>query len=202
MSLLFFLPLTLPGLFRESRCWSSSPASTSSSLVTVVLAHLVYAFPYFLLIAVAALDRLDPSSRSRRPTSGIAVGRVPAGDAAPDLADLSPVRPRLPSPSFDEFIITFFVIGFDSTPWMFIWSSLRRTVDPSINTISTLLMAITLLLWVVASSRGPGRADRRRGLSGLMAEAWNGVTRLQIEGVTHRYGQVVALDDVSLDRRR
>ena len=41
------------------------------------------------------------------------------------------------------------MIGPDSTLPMFIWSSLRRTVDPTINVISTLLMAITLLLWFV-----------------------------------------------------
>jgi ABC-type spermidine/putrescine transport system permease subunit II len=52
--------------------------------------------------------------------------------------------------SFDEFIITFFVIGSDSTLPLFIFSKLRRTIDPSINTISTLLLALTLVLWVVA----------------------------------------------------
>jgi ABC-type spermidine/putrescine transport system permease subunit II len=67
--------------------------------------------------------------------------------------------------SFDEFIITFFVIGPDSTLPMFIFSRLRRTVDPSINVVSTLLMAITLLLWVIAfvfalrAARGRGRAE-------------------------------------------
>ena len=45
---------------------------------------------------------------------------------------------------------SFFVIGSSSTLPMFIWSSLRRTIDPSINTISTLLMAVTLALWVLA----------------------------------------------------
>jgi ABC-type spermidine/putrescine transport system permease subunit II len=55
---------------------------------------------------------------------------------------------------------------------MFIWSSLRRTVDPSINTISTLLMAITLLLWVVAFAFTlRGARSRRRGAAPLLGEA-------------------------------
>jgi ABC-type spermidine/putrescine transport system permease subunit II len=74
--------------------------------------------------------------------------------------------------SFDEFIITFFVIGSDSTLPMYIWSSLRRTVDPSINTISTLLMAITLLLWVVTFVFTVHSArSRRRATAPLLAEA-------------------------------
>ena len=52
--------------------------------------------------------------------------------------------------SFDEFIITFFVIGPESTVPMFIWSSLRRTVNPTINAISTLLLVSTLLMFTVA----------------------------------------------------
>jgi ABC-type spermidine/putrescine transport system permease subunit II len=73
--------------------------------------------------------------------------------------------------SFDEFIITFFVIGSNSTLPMYIFSSLRRTVDPSINTISTLLLAVTLVLWVIAflftvrAARG-----RRRSIDELLAE--------------------------------
>ncbi len=52
---------------------------------------------------------------------------------------------------------------------MYIWSSLRRTVDPSINVVSTLLMAVTLVLWIVAfavhaarrSASGERRAQAR-----------------------------------------
>jgi ABC-type spermidine/putrescine transport system permease subunit II len=52
--------------------------------------------------------------------------------------------------SFDEFVITFFVIGSQSTLPLYIWSSMRRTIDPSINTISTLLLATTLALFALA----------------------------------------------------
>ena len=47
-------------------------------------------------------------------------------------------------------VITFFVIGPQSTLPLYIWSSMRRTIDPSINTISTLLLAVTLVLFAVA----------------------------------------------------
>jgi spermidine/putrescine transport system permease protein len=73
--------------------------------------------------------------------------------------------------SFDEFIITFFVIGPDGTLPLYIWSQLRRTVDPSINVVSTLLMTVTLVLWLVAFLFAL-RGARRRAASAddLVAE--------------------------------
>jgi ABC-type spermidine/putrescine transport system permease subunit II len=67
--------------------------------------------------------------------------------------------------SFDEFIITFFMIGSDATVPLFIFSKLRRTIDPSINAISTLLLATMLVLWILAfvftlrGARGRERGD-------------------------------------------
>jgi ABC-type spermidine/putrescine transport system permease subunit II len=52
--------------------------------------------------------------------------------------------------SFDEFVITFFVIGAESTLPMLIWSGIRRTIDPSINTVSSILLAASLLLFAAA----------------------------------------------------
>ena len=103
--------------------------------------------------------------------------------------------------SFDEFIITFFVIGPDSTLPMFIWSGLRRTVDPSINVVSTLLLAITLVFWVIAFSvRVARRAWSHAQRAEVLGEApqVSDESRLELEGITHRYGSVTALEDVSL----
>jgi ABC-type spermidine/putrescine transport system permease subunit II len=64
--------------------------------------------------------------------------------------------------SFDEFIITFFVIGPDGTLPLYIWSALRRSVDPSINVVSTLLLALSLVLWVFAFVAMFRRESHRR----------------------------------------
>lgn len=171
MSLLFFLPITLPGLFLGiSMLVFFARLDVKLSLATVVLAHLVYVFPYFLLISLAALDRLDPALEESAADLGaspwVVFRRVTLPQIWPILVGATALAFAL---SFDEFIITFFVIGQDSTLPMFIWSTLRRTVDPSINTISTLLMAITLLLWVVAFLFTLRAArSRRRSLGGLL----------------------------------
>lgn len=152
LALLFFLPITLPGLFVGiAMLVFFVRIELELSLVTVVIAHLVYVFPYFILIAGAALGRLDVALEETAADLGASpwkvFRRVTLPQVWPILAGATVLAFAL---SFDEFIITFFVIGTDATLPLFIWSSLRRTIDPSINTVSTLLMLMTLLLWVAA----------------------------------------------------
>jgi spermidine/putrescine transport system permease protein len=152
LAFLFFLPITLPGLFLGvSLLVFLARVDFKLSLLTVALAHLVYVFPYFMLMALAALDRLDPALEEAAADLGASpwkvFRRVTLPQVWPVLAGATALSFML---SFDEFIITFFVIGSDSTLPLFIFSKLRRTIDPSINTISTLLLAFTLVLWLVA----------------------------------------------------
>jgi ABC-type spermidine/putrescine transport system permease subunit II len=152
LALLFFLPITLPGLFLGlSLLVFFSRIELTLSLKTVVVAHLVYVFPYFLLMARAALDRLDPALEESAADLGAGpltvFRRVTLPQVWPVLLGASCLAFAL---SFDEFVITFFVIGSNSTLPLLIWSRLRRTIDPSVATISTLLLALSLLLWVIA----------------------------------------------------
>lgn len=165
LAFLFFIPLTLPGLFMGIGLLSwFTQLDVQASLTTVAIAHVVYVLPYFLLIAGAALDRLDPALEECAMDLGANTWqifwRVTMPIIWPLLAGATALAFAL---SFDEFIITFFVIGSDSTLPMFIWSSLRRTVDPSINVVSTLLMAITILLWVIAFAFTVRSERTRRG---------------------------------------
>jgi ABC-type spermidine/putrescine transport system permease subunit II len=171
LAFLFFLPLTLPGLFLGiSLLTYFSRLGLDLSLTTVAIAHFVYVLPYYLLIAGAALSRLDPALEESAADLGaspwVVFRRVTLPQVWPVLAGAAILAFAL---SFDEFIITFFVIGADSTLPMYIWSSLRRTVDPSINVISTVLMAVTIALWIVAfvfTIRG--ERSRRRTLAPML----------------------------------
>ena len=164
IGLLFFLPITLPGLFIGiAMLVSFRRVDFQLSLATVAIAHFVYVFPFFLLIAKAALNRLDPALEEAASDLGASPFKVFRKVTLPQVWPILIGATSLAfALSFDEFIITFFVIGSDSTLPMYIWSSLRRTIDPSINVISTMLMLITLLLWVIAFAftlrAGRGRA--------------------------------------------
>jgi spermidine/putrescine transport system permease protein len=171
VAVLFFLPLTLPGLFLGiSLLVFFVRIELNLSLATVTIAHFIYVIPYFLLVASAALDRLDPALEESAADLGASpwkvFRRVTLPQVWPVLAGATVLAFAL---SFDEFIITFFVIGTDSTLPMYIWSSLRRTVDPSINVISTVLMAVTIALWVIAFVLTiRGERSRRRALQPIL----------------------------------
>jgi spermidine/putrescine transport system permease protein len=165
LALLFFLPITLPGLFIGTALLVAfARVEVTLSLATVAAAHLVYVFPFFFLIARAALDRLDPALEEAAADLGagrwLVFRRVTLPQVWPVLVGAACLAFAL---SFDEFIITFFVIGPDSTLPMFIWSTLRRTIDPSINAISTLLLLFTLLVFVVTFALTWWSERRRRG---------------------------------------
>jgi spermidine/putrescine transport system permease protein len=152
VAVLLFLPLTLPGLFLGlSLLVVFSRAEISLSLSTVAAAHLVYVLPYYLLIAVAALQRLDPALEEIGADLGggawLVFRRVTLPQIWPILLAAALLAFLL---SFDEFIITFFVIGPQSTLPLFIFSSLRRTVDPSINAISSLLLLVTIVVFAIS----------------------------------------------------
>jgi ABC-type spermidine/putrescine transport system permease subunit II len=165
LALLFVLPITLPGLFiGVSLLVAFTRVEFSLSLLTVTIAHLVYVFPFFFLVARAALERLDPALEETAADLGASrftvFRRVTLPQVWPVLVGAACLAFAL---SFDEFIITFFVIGPDSTLPMYIWSSLRRTIDPSINAISSLLLLFTMLLFVVTWLLTVWSERRRRG---------------------------------------
>jgi ABC-type spermidine/putrescine transport system permease subunit II len=168
LALLFFLPITLPGLFLGlALLVFFARAGIELSLVTVVIGHFIYVFPYFLLVAGAALDRMDPALEEIAADLGASrwsiFRRVTLPQIWPVLVGATSLAFAL---SFDEFVITFFAIGSQSTLPLYIWSSMRRTIDPSINTISTLLMLVTLLLFAIAFL-----ATQRRARTQLITSA-------------------------------
>lgn len=64
--------------------------------------------------------------------------------------------------SFDEVLITNFTSGIDTTLPIYVFSKMHRSVDPSINAVATLLMAVP---WVAFALAFPlfGRPLRRPG---------------------------------------
>ncbi|MCI0633347.1 MAG: ABC transporter permease [Actinobacteria bacterium] len=164
LALLFFLPLTLPGLFIGiSLLVVFARLDVTFSLLTVAAGHFVFVFPYFFLVARSALDRLDPALEDAAADLGASIWerfrRVTFPQVWPVIAGATSLAFAL---SFDEFVITFFLIGSDSTLPMFVWSGLRRTIDPSINTISTMLLALTFGAFTAGFVLA-ARAARRRG---------------------------------------
>ncbi len=146
------LPILIPGLVLGISMLSYFYFfGINRSLLTVILAHIVFCTPYVVLILNARFHNFDWSIE----------------DAARDLGAGTWQRIRLilfplirPSiigamllvfaTSFDEFVVTYFVIGNQSTMPMIIWGMLKQGVTPTLNALSTLLLLLSFVLLVLA----------------------------------------------------
>ncbi len=52
--------------------------------------------------------------------------------------------------SFDDFIISFFVAGANTTLPVYVFSSIRRGITPEVNVIGAVVLAVSLILLIVA----------------------------------------------------
>lgn len=64
--------------------------------------------------------------------------------------------------SFDDFIIAFFTSGQDQTVPIYLFASIRRGVNPEVNAIATVLLAVTVLA-MLAAGVVYRRGQRRSG---------------------------------------
>jgi ABC-type spermidine/putrescine transport system permease subunit II len=129
----------------------------------VIIAHIIYALPYFILVIVSRLERYDLSMEEASQDLGA------TGWQTFRLVTFPLISPSIIGGallvfalSFDEFLITFFVIGSQSTMPMVIWSMLRRTITPSVNAVATIFMVFSLVLILI----GNRLADLRISYSG------------------------------------
>ena len=166
-------PIFLPGLFIGAALLSFlTRVQVDRSLLTVLIGHVVFAFPFVYILSRTALDRLDLSLEEVAKDLGAAPLRVfrkvTLPQIAPVLAGAAALAFML---SFDEFLITFFVVGNDQTLPVYIFGRLRRTVDPGINVASTLLLAVTALVWIAAAIATWRAARRNRAIVGIEASS-------------------------------
>ncbi len=52
--------------------------------------------------------------------------------------------------SFDDFIISFFVAGPDTTLPIYVFASIRRGITPEVNAIGTMVLYVSLTLLIIA----------------------------------------------------
>jgi len=145
---LFLMPLSLPGLFLGiSLLTYFISLNLQLTLGTVVVGHVIYTLPYFVLVATARLERFDrvleEAAQDLGCTPWQTFWKVNFPIIAPSMIGAALIVFAL---SFDEFLITFFVIGPESTLPMLVWSMMRKSIDPSVNAISVVLMLASLLL--------------------------------------------------------
>jgi spermidine/putrescine transport system permease protein len=149
---LLALPLMLPGLLVGIALLSFFDwISLSLSMLTVTIGHVLVTLPFVLLTMNARLAGFDPAVEEAARNLGATPLQTFRHITFP-LIRASVIGSGLlvAALSLDEFIVTFFTIGADNTLPTVIWGQMRRGVSPTVNAISTLMLAATLVLMVTA----------------------------------------------------
>ena len=111
------------------------------------MGHLIYTLPYFFLVASVRLERFDhlleEAAQDLGCTPWETFWKVNFPIIAPSIIGAALIVFAL---SFDEFLITFFVIGTESTLPMLVWSMMRRSIDPRVNAISVMLILASIVV--------------------------------------------------------
>lgn len=117
----------------------------------VVAGHLLIAQPFVILIVLARLASLDPAAveaaRDLGATPAQAFRRVTLPQIRTALVGAALIAAAI---SLDEFIVASFTLGGGNTLATFVWGKMRTTLDPSINAIATLILALTIGLAALA----------------------------------------------------
>ena len=148
---LVLLPLILPGIITGlSMLMFAVFAGFQRSLTLVFLGHGTALISVATTEIFAGLQKLD----RRQEEASLDLGATPWRTfwlvTLPNLR-LSLIAAGLLifTLSMDEIAVTFFLIGSDNTLPLEIWGRLRRGITPEINAISTLILAVSVLLLVV-----------------------------------------------------
>lgn len=136
------------------------------SLVTVVAGHLTFTVPFVVLIVAARLQGFDRALEWAAADLGAsprrAIRHIVLPLIAPAILAGALISVTL---SIDEFVITWFTVGSQSTLPTYIYTQIKFGVTPEVNAVATVLLGVTLLFLGVAAlvlSRGSNGRLRRR----------------------------------------
>lgn len=150
------LPSAVPGLLLAVALaiyWKGT-LGLGFSLTVAVAGHVLLALPFVVLTMNASVSNFRYSLLEAARDLGASQSQTfrdvlfplirPAIEGSALLAMAT---------SIDEFIVTLFVGGRDTTLPLLIWGRIQRSVDPSLNALATCLLLATTLLAFIAVRR-------------------------------------------------
>lgn len=150
---LLFLPVIIPEVVLGAALLTFfGVVEIRLSLWTVVVAHVVFSVSYVAIVVRARLSGLDPSLEEAARDLGAGpfetFRRVTLPLILPGIVASALLVFTL---SIDDYVVTSFVSGVGSTTLpLHIYSMLKVGVTPEVNAVSTLLLAVTVVLIVLA----------------------------------------------------
>jgi spermidine/putrescine transport system permease protein len=159
---LVLLPLILPGIITGlSLLMFAVFSGLQLSLVSVFLGHGTALISVATTELFAGLQKMDRAQEEASLDLGATPWQTFWRITLPNLK-LSLIAAALLifTLSMDEIAVTFFLIGRDNTLPLEIWARLRRGITPEINSISTLIFfvsVILILIWYRIRTRSIGK---------------------------------------------
>lgn len=130
----------------------------SLGLLSITLAHITFCIGFVALSVQARMSNIDRSlteaARDLGATPWQCFRKITLPLLAPGIIAGALMAFTL---SIDDFVITFFVAGVDSSTLpLQIYSMVKIAITPEVNAISTLLMLLTLILITLVAKLSPG----------------------------------------------
>ena len=147
------IPITLPAIILGISLLSFFAAiDFKRSLLTVIFGHCIFCIPFAVLVMNSRLSGFDISVEEAAKDLGATTMQtfryVTFPLIRPSIIGVMMLTFAL---SFDEFLVTFFIIGKRNTLPIVIWGMLRRGVSPTINSIATMVLVFSMTLIVIAN---------------------------------------------------
>jgi ABC-type spermidine/putrescine transport system permease subunit II len=115
-------------------------------MFTIVAGHVIVTTPFVILIVASRLRNYDlaveQAARDLGATPPMVLRRITMPLIGPSVVGAMVVAFAI---SFDEVLITNFTSGTRQTLPLFVLSRLRRTIDPSVNAVATILLLVPWL---------------------------------------------------------
>jgi spermidine/putrescine transport system permease protein len=131
-------------------------------LTTITIAHTAFNISFVVVVVLARIQGMDQNLEEAAMNLGadeittfwkVTVPQLWPGILAGALLAFTM--------SFDDFVITFFVSGVGSTTLpLLVYGMVRKSIEPSINAISTLILILTTVTIYLADKFGRERATR------------------------------------------
>jgi spermidine/putrescine transport system permease protein len=138
------------------------------SMWTIVAGHVIVTTPFVILILAARLRDYDvaveQAARDLGATPQMVLRRITYPLVAPSVLGAMVIAFAI---SFDEVLITNFTSGTTQTLPLFVLSRLRRTIDPSVNAVATILL---LVPWLIVGLTLVWQRSRARSDAGFPVE--------------------------------
>ena len=146
MTWLVTLPVMMPPLLLGVALLSYfASMQVRLGLPTVIASHLVFTQPFVIAIVAARMKNFDyaaiDSARDLGASRLQAFFQITLPIIGSSVVGAALIAMAL---SLDDFVVTLFTIGGGSTLPIFMWGMLRRGVDPTINVIALILMALSV----------------------------------------------------------